>query len=306
MRSSWGTVAFVVLSMLGAGCRAGAAPPAVGPLTTEGTVAVGGLSLYVHCTGQGAPLVVLEAGLGSDGRVWDKVEPEIGRFTHVCDYDRAGLGRSGPAPRPHTNRQMARELRTLLEQAGLAGPYVLVGHSMGGTNVRLFAREYPDDVAGMVLVDSATGDDWLRSFTLHPDASKAEFKAALLQGSEGLDYDTLAAGLSDLEAPSRTLGDAPLVVLTRGKELDPPPPGVSPELAAQLAALHRETQPELLGLSSNSVQLMAPKSGHFIQREAPDLVVGAVHEVVDAARAHRHVDAGALSRGGLDGVLPDN
>jgi pimeloyl-ACP methyl ester carboxylesterase len=122
MRYSSGTVALVVLSLLEPGCRGGAAPPAVGPVTTEGTAAVGGLSLYVHCAGQGAPLVVLEAGLGSDGRVWDQVEPAIGRFTHVCDYDRAGLGRSGPAPRPHTNQQMARELRTLLEQVGLAGP----------------------------------------------------------------------------------------------------------------------------------------------------------------------------------------
>jgi pimeloyl-ACP methyl ester carboxylesterase len=140
---------------------------------------------------------------------------------------------------------------------------------------------------------SATGDDWLRSFALHPDASQVELRSALLQGPEGLDYDTLAAGFADLETSGRTIGDAPLVVLTGGRELEPAPPGVSPELAAQLAALHRETQPELLRLSSNSAQVVAANSGHFIQRDAPDLVVSAVHEVVDAARAHRHVDAGA-------------
>jgi pimeloyl-ACP methyl ester carboxylesterase len=258
-------------------------------------VDVGGLSLHIHCVGEGAPIVVLEAGLGNDGSVWNKVEPEIGRFTRACDYDRAGMGHSSPAPRPHTNRQMAQELHQLLGRAGLAGPYVLVGHSMGGVNVRLFASEHENEVAGMVLVDAPTGAAWSRAFALHSEASKAEFKAGLLKLREGLDFDTYTAGFADMETSSRSLGDMPFIVLTRGKEPVPPPPGVSVEIAAQVAAVHREGQAELPRLSSNSAQVIALNSRHFIQWDAPKLVVGAVHEVVDAARTHRRVDASVLS-----------
>ena len=106
------------------------------------------VSLHIHCVGHGEPRVIFDAGLGSDGTVWSNVLPEVGRFTTACAYDGAGLGQSGPAPRPHTNRRMAEELHALLLAAGLNGPYVLVGHSMGGVNVRLFASEHPDDMAG--------------------------------------------------------------------------------------------------------------------------------------------------------------
>ncbi|MCL2447643.1 MAG: alpha/beta hydrolase [Polyangiaceae bacterium] len=169
-------------------------------MSTDGMVDVGALSMYVHCVGQGAPLVVLEAGLGNDGSIWDRVEPGIGRFAHVCAYDRAGLGHSSRAPRPHSNRQMSTELYALLREVGFGGPYVLVGHSMGGTNVRLFAADHPSEVAGMVLVDAPSSDGWSRSFALHSEASQAEFKEGLARLPEGLDFDTFKAGFADMEA----------------------------------------------------------------------------------------------------------
>ena len=277
-----------------AGCHP-ATPPAVGPVTTEGLVQAGAASLHVHCVGQGGPLVVLESGLGDDATVWDHVQPAVARFVHVCAYDRAGLGRSGPASRPHPNRQMADELFALLGALGFAGPYVLVGHSMGGTVIRLFAAEHPDDVGGMVLVDTPTKDDWLRGFALHSAAAQGQFKAGVSALPEGVDFDTLAAGAADMEASSRSIGDAPLVVLTRGREPSPPPPGVSPETEAAVAVVHRETQPELLRLSSNSVQVVAAHSGHYLQLEVPELVVAAVREAVEAARDRRRVDGTGLS-----------
>src|SRR3954451_15791966 len=117
-------------------------------------VDVGGFRLHIDCVGTGSPTVVLDAGLGGSSLDWSLVQSELGRSTRVCAYDRAGMGWSDPGPQPRTPGQIARELHTLLTNAGIAGPYVLVGHSLAGKNVRLFALQHPDQVAGMVLVDA--------------------------------------------------------------------------------------------------------------------------------------------------------
>src|SRR4051812_37119691 len=117
-------------------------------------VDVGGYRLHIQCVGAGSPTVVLDAGLGGSSLDWSLVQAELGRTTRVCAYDRAGMGWSDPGPQPRTPRQIADELHTLLTNAGNAGPYVLVGHSLGGKNVRMFALQHPDQVAGMVLVDA--------------------------------------------------------------------------------------------------------------------------------------------------------
>lgn len=116
---------------------------------------VGGHALHINVTGEGSPTVVLDSGLSHNSLVWSLVQPKIARFTQVCSYDRAGYGWSDVGSRPRTSRQLARELYALLQAADLAGPYLLVGHSFGGLNVRLFTDMYPDDVAGLVLVDAA-------------------------------------------------------------------------------------------------------------------------------------------------------
>jgi pimeloyl-ACP methyl ester carboxylesterase len=120
-------------------------------------VNVGGHRLHIVCSGtqeSGRPTVVLEPGVGGWSMHWHQVQSRIAEIAHVCAYDRAGMGWSDPGPAPRDGRQIASELRTLLDTAGVAGPYVLVGASRGGQYARIFAGMYPQDVAGMVLLDA--------------------------------------------------------------------------------------------------------------------------------------------------------
>jgi len=115
---------------------------------------VGGHTLHLYCTGEGSPTVILEAAGPGWSVYWSKVQPEISKVTRVCSYDRAGFGWSDSGPLPRSGQQMAKELHQLLTRAGISGPYVLVGHSLGGFIVRLYRQAHPDDVVGMVLVDA--------------------------------------------------------------------------------------------------------------------------------------------------------
>ncbi len=119
---------------------------------------VGGYKMHIDCTGEGSPTVILESGLGDTYVSWRKVQPQIAKFVRVCAYDRAGIGYSDFSPQPRTSKVIAAELHALLHAAGIAPPYVLVGHSMGGYNVRLYASLYRNEVAGMVLVDASHPD----------------------------------------------------------------------------------------------------------------------------------------------------
>jgi pimeloyl-ACP methyl ester carboxylesterase len=128
-------------------------------------VDVGGYRLHIYCTGEqqaGTPTVILDALFPGSVSNWAWVQPEVARVTRVCSYDRAGHGWSDPGPEPRDAVQHARELHTLLANAGIAGPYVLVGHSLGGLYVQMFAEQYPSEVAGMVLVESTHPDAWAR------------------------------------------------------------------------------------------------------------------------------------------------
>ncbi len=117
-------------------------------------VDVGGYHLHINCTGDGSPTVVIESGWGDMSASWGWVQPEVAKTTRVCTYDRAGMGWSEASPQPRTAREYAKELHTLLAKANEPGPYVLVGHSMGGFTVLVYAHDYPDEVSGLVLVDS--------------------------------------------------------------------------------------------------------------------------------------------------------
>lgn len=124
-------------------------------------VDIGGYRLHINCTGNsenGKPTVVLEAGLGGSSLDWSLVQPEVAKFSRVCSYDRGGHGWSDESPHPRTSKYIVQELHELLLQTGEVGPFVLVGHSFGGINVRLFANAYPEQVAGIVLVDSSHED----------------------------------------------------------------------------------------------------------------------------------------------------
>src|SRR5438093_3123930 len=116
---------------------------------------IGGRRLYVHCTGSGSPTVVLVSGLAETSVYWGGwIAPAVAQNTTVCAYDRAGQGWSDPPASPQDGAAVATDLHNLLDHARIPGPYVLVGHSTGGTYIRVFAARYPDQVAGMVLLDS--------------------------------------------------------------------------------------------------------------------------------------------------------
>ncbi len=133
-----------------------ATEPAV-PMEVGGQmVDVGGHTLFVSCTGEGSPTVVLEAGAGAGAASFARIVPHVAATTRVCVYDRAGRGRSEPPSGPPDGPAIARDLHALLAASGNPGPYILAGHSSGGVYARFFADAFPEQVAGMVLLDAQT------------------------------------------------------------------------------------------------------------------------------------------------------
>ncbi|HEX8791781.1 MAG TPA: alpha/beta hydrolase [Polyangiaceae bacterium] len=264
------------------------------PQIDDRMVDVGGRRLHVHCMGSGEPTVVMEAGHGESGDTWRRVQPEIAKVTRACAYDRAGFGSSDKPAKPHAVADTLQDLRVMLPTAGIKAPYVFVGHSLGGLLVRLYAAAHPGEMAGLVLVDATTEDEDLKLWPLiSPDA----FKMVDPDGTQLADMRTVMAQLR----ANRSIGDKPLVVLTAGIP-EEPPPGVSPEPFARIA---QEMQAELPQISSNSTQIVAARSHHFIQLENPELVVSSVRQVVDAVRTHGRVDGSALAPLANEAPLPE-
>ena len=116
---------------------------------------IGGYHLHMHVEGEGTPTVIFDAGAGGIGLSWELLRPVIAKVIRVVEYDRAGLGWSDPSPKPRRADIMVDELHTLLKNANIEAPYILTGHSLGGVVARQFAAKYPDEVAGLVMVDSA-------------------------------------------------------------------------------------------------------------------------------------------------------
>lgn len=275
-------------------------------------VAFGGYKMHLDCTGQGSPPVVLDSGLGDSFVEWQTVQSQIAKFVQVCSYDRAGMGYSEASPRPRTARVFAEELHSLVHAAGLQPPYILVGHSMAGFTLRLYAARYRSDVAGIVLVDSSHPDQFKR---LPPDPPGTNAK--WIQEAEFLELTTpigiprllgycgdpaaLRAAECTFEdarentAERRTfresaaqagaagdLGDLPLLVLSH--RLNHHDPEVSANLEAATNRAFDEMQQELTRLSTRGRRIIAENSGHYIQHDRPDVVIAAVHQMVDECR----------------------
>ncbi len=141
---------------------------------------IDGRRLHLDCHGSGSPTVVVESGLAGTSASWARVVPEVAKTSRVCAYDRAGQGWSEEGSQPHDGLQAAHDLNALLHAAGEVGPLVLVGHSTGGTYVMTYAAQYPGDVAGMVLLDSSSPDQFELIATMRTEFALTRRAVALL------------------------------------------------------------------------------------------------------------------------------
>jgi pimeloyl-ACP methyl ester carboxylesterase len=277
-------------------------------------VDIGGYRLHLYCIGKGSPAVILEAGGGNPWLSWYKVQPRAAQFTRVCSYDRAGLGWSDPSPKPRTTKVIAEELQTLLHDAGMAGPFVLVGHSLGGMDVRMFASQYPSEVVGMVLVDSSHPDQddrfppeakklaagtkyVIRAMQIMlpiglprllasrsvPDEVRPEFCAVFCRPQFIAAVRAEAAAQDENSAQVRalgSLGNMPLIVLSHDPEKVRFPGNLTEPVNREWGKM----QEELAQLSSNGSHLVVKGSGHDIQIDKPEAVVEAIRKVVSQAK----------------------
>ncbi len=252
----------------------------------DALIEIDGRQLYLSCIGEGNPTVVLESGLGDAAAPWFGVESAVAGFTRVCSYDRPNTtgGASDPAAQPRTAGDAVADLHALLTAADVPGPYVLVGHSLGGIIVRLFASEYPDDVAGIVLVDSSHEDQEVRLEALVTPEQWAEYQALLKQFTGEFELEIEASFDQMREARQQNpLPPVPLVVISAGIQV------ASPILPSgwpiyEMEQLHSELQADLATLVPDGRRIVAEQSGHYVHQTEPGVVIAAIHDVVEAVR----------------------
>lgn len=247
-------------------------------------VQLGGYSRHLHCTGKGNPTVVLDAGFGNTLDTWQIVQSAIEDLTRACSYDRLNKRVYDHLPPHRTSKDFVQELHTLLEKADIVGPYVLVGHSLGGINMQLYAGTYPREVAGMVLVDSAHPDQLRRDRQVIP--RRLDKVDALQEGPnpENLDFPASLAQARTVHS----LGYLPLIVLTAARSEYPSEWHLTRAQERGLDRIWDRLQTDLAHLSSNSVHVLAKNSSHFIQYNQPEIVEEAIREVVRAAHSASH------------------
>lgn len=289
------------------------APPPLGKL-----VDVGSYRVHLYCVGAGSPTAVI---LGADYSFdWGLIQPEIAGITQICAYDHSGSAWSDKGSKDSCALRV-QEVHTALKNAGIEGPYVLVGHSLGAVIARLYAAQYPDEVAGAVFIDHAfaminhrpasgapattattpppmppppapaTSGRIVVRMTDDPNFSKLPARDIDLHRWWGAQPQGNALSLADMldcitqaDASIKdqiySFGDKPLVDVSAAGTLRPAPPAVAEERASKYA----ELQTKLLSLSSNSKQLIAENSGHFIIIDRPDVVIDAIKQVVWSVR----------------------
>lgn len=258
-------------------------------------VDVGGFRLHARVLGaqHPPPTVVFEAGFAQEFETWRGLPAEISTRSPVVLFERAGIGQSEMGPEPRTARRAAEELRRLLDQladeAGISGPFVLVGHSLGGLYARVFADLYPSQVAGFVFVDVTT-EGMHRS--LWTDDGWAQYEAQLrsLSAGEGAEAAQLRHQLEELEALAAT-PDRPAVILTGRPEIVIPPEtreqmealGIDEEKLRELQDLKVRLHAELASKFPRGRHVEVEGAGHFVHWDAPDRVAEAIREVVREA-----------------------
>jgi pimeloyl-ACP methyl ester carboxylesterase len=349
MRKSTVWITVLLIGGITAASRTQAVQDASAYPPTGKLVDIGGYKLHINATGKGRPTVVLIAGAGDFSFDWSLVQPEVARFARVASYDRAGMAWSDLGPTPRTMAQDAYELHLLLQKAALPAPYVLVGHSVGGLIARVYASRYPEEVAGMVLVDSTHEDTTLmyqgklvrirgtaqarpvppvQTMKTSPpkpptedDKKQAEFNAQVFGPPKieppfdklppdvqkmrlwMLAHPQLSAATDDYwpeelqamyvarAADPVPLGDKPLIVLVASGKGEAAPSELSGEEWKRLQDEKRLQKEGMVSLSRNHELIYAEQSGHHIQLDQPQLVVDAIHQVVEAARKHTKLPA---------------
>ena len=233
-------VALLVLAVVGAIYQAIATERAERAYPPPGEmVDVGGYSLHINCVGRGSPTVILDAGSGGMSAQWVRVQQEVSGTTRVCAYDRAGMGWSEMSPEPRDAGQITGELHTLLGRAGIEEPYVLVGHSFGGMYMQTYAARYPDEVAGVALVDSSTEPDQF--------SQRSEARESHEPQEQTFAVVPLLVRLG-VSLPAR------LGVVRLLSELDPASPELPPQSRAQIDALTPSTRQ----WTTSALEFLAP------------------------------------------------
>lgn len=285
---------FVLLLMLTSWAHAAKFPPVPGKRYD-----VGGYSIHMLCKGQGQPTVIIDAGLGDDSTDWFSIQNHTAVETQVCVFDRPGYGWSDAGPQPRNSLRISNEIEKLVQKANIPGPFVLVGHSFGGYNIRVFAATHPQKVAGMVLVDASHENQYelldiklprhyerKRNILVLPIASSSvSSKDSLLRERA---FNAARAEISSLYQSAmqvrhyNDLPKVPLIVISRGQpEWQGTTDGESRE------QIWRELQQDLWKLSPISQQIFAHHSGHDIHLQQPELVVSAINDVVAMSRVRQ-------------------
>ena len=283
-------------------------------------VDVGGYKLHMIDEGAGSPVVVMDAALGNITLDWSLVQPEIAKFTRVITYDRAGFAWSNASPLKRISENEVQELHAMLHNAQIPQPYILVGHSLGEINVRLFATMYPDEVAGIVLVDSShelqleklpkTSTPWylkpkiaeiisnlgIFRFMNYVPSQKRKYSADVQKMYDSQKLTTkfihavtdemahLKDSFHQLQITGGSLGDKPLTVISAGKKRSNK--GNLPEKEfEQMIKNLQDMQKDLVTKSARGKQIIAEKSGHMVNYDQPEIIVDAVREMVDELRS---------------------
>lgn len=286
---------------------------------------VGGHRLHLYCMGEGQPTVLMEAGMSGWSTDWILVQPEIAKVSRVCTYDRAGYGWSEEGPQPRDSRQVVTELHTLLSKAGIEDKIILVGHSLGGLFVQYYARTYPEQVAGIVLVDSVhpeqslrmkedvrrTYEGNLKTLTVFTSIAAPSGLLRLANQPETIiinklpsEYQSMVRAMGLRSGAYRALGDemvsfgeSQLQVRNAAPFPDVPvtvlsstlaqdfPPGFSGDY---MKGVWDELQSDLVNRHANAIHIIAKKSGHYIHLDQPDLVTQTIVDMVKQIRYQKN------------------
>ena len=262
-------------------------------------ISIGFQTMYVDCLGNNAPTVLVDVGIAESSASWYKIAKELSKNVRICLYDRAGYGWSDPGRGERTTATIVHELRLLLKRAKISGPYVLVGHSFGGFTIRYFAAKFPENVIGLVLVDSSHPEQIYRLSALDDgnkkplitgrravapkDFSEFEKKWYFLNSSRKATFAQMAELKYFKQSAyqvkhSGPLKDIPIAVLSRGI-------GQLPELnGMSLENEWQDMQKDLLKLSKNSWQSIIANSGHNIHKEAPEKIIENILKVIKKSK----------------------